>query len=634
MSQRRIGLVTLVSLTFLAISTAIRILLCAMTPKGAGLSFAFLLKVMATGLVFDLATLSYALLPVALYLLLVPRRFATQQWHHWLVRSLFTLFTAALIFDACAEYFFFDEFSTRFNFIAVDYLIYTNEVIGNIRESYPLTPIFIGIAIAALCTVLLLRRRLDQAASITFRGSYRLTGALLLIPAAISLAFINVSQSATSSNNFVNEISGNGIYNLIAAFRHNELSFTRFYRTLPEKQVLARLKTLVAERNNHYTNPDSDRFTRKIHGEGGAEKRLNLVVVVEESLSAEYLGTFGNKENLTPNLDRLAGESMLFTNLYATGTRTVRGLEALTLSIPPLPGTSIVKRPNNGGFRSWGEIMKNKGYDTRYIYAGYGYFDNMNAFFSGNGFSIVDRAAFAKEEITFTNIWGVCDEDLFKKTIREGDVSHAAGKPFFSMVMTTSNHRPYTYPAGKIDIPSKTGRNGGVKYADYAIGSFIAQASKKPWFKDTIFVFVADHCASSAGKSDIPIKKYEIPLLVYAPHHIKPVRMERLMSQIDVAPTILGLMNMNYESDFLGQDVLKDSGQAPRAFISTYQKLGYLTENQLLVLRPRKYAARYQVNRGSGESKPLPLEEHLLEDMLAYYQGGDYVYQHRLNRIR
>jgi len=202
------------------------------------------------------------------------------------------------------------------------------------------------------------------------------------------------------------------------------------------------------------------------------------------------------------------------------------------------------------------------------------------------------------------------------------------------MVMTTSNHRPFTYPDGRIDIPSKSGRNGGVKYADYAIGRFIAEASREPWFNDTIFVFVADHCAGSAGKTDIPVKKYEIPLLVYAPHHVKPGRMDRLMSQIDVAPTVLGMMNMSYDTDFLGRDALKDSGNAPRAFISTYQKLGYLTNDQLLVLGPRKYAAQYRVDRASGETRPLPLDDRLLDDMLAYYQGGDYLYQHKLNRIR
>ncbi|MDD2580625.1 MAG: LTA synthase family protein [Desulfuromonadaceae bacterium] len=627
------GLIGLVSLTFLSVSTAIRILLYLFTPKGAGLTLLLILKAALTGFVFDLATLSYALLPLALYLIIVPKRFACSRWHNWLVRLLFILFLAVLFFDGCAEYFFFDEFGTRFNFIAVDYLIYTREVIGNIKESYPLGPIFTGIGAAALALVWLLRKRIDQASGITFGGRYHRTGALLLLPSLVVLAFINVSQTAISTNNFANELAGNGIYNLVAAFRNNELSFSQFYRTAPEDKVLARLHTLVAERNNRYIAPDSGRLTRHITAEG-PEKRLNLIVVVEESLSAEYLGSFGNHDKLTPNLDRLAAKSLLFTNLYATGTRTIRGLEALSLSIPPLPGTSIVKRPDNGGFRSWGEILDAKGYDSKFIYAGHGYFDNMNAFFSANGFKIVDRTDFEKNEVTFDNIWGVCDEDLFRKTIREANASHAAGRPFFSMLMTTSNHRPFTYPEGKIDIPSKTGRSGGVKYADYAIGRLIAEAGREPWFKDTIFVIIADHCAGSAGKTDIPIKKYEIPMLVHSPQHIKPGRIDGLMSQIDVAPTLLGLMNMSYDTDFMGRDVLKDSGTEPRAFISTYQKLGYLTNDRLLVLGPRKYTAQYQADRLTGTLKPQPLDQTLLGDMLAYYQGADYIYRHRLNRIR
>lgn len=498
------GLISLVSLTFLVASTAIRILLFTMATKSADLQAPLILKTAITGLVFDLATLSYVLIPLALYLLAVPRSFTRKRWHIWLVRVLFTLYFAVLIFDGCAEYFFFDEFGTRFNFIAVDYLIYTNEVIGNIRESYPLVPIFSAIAAASFAIVWWLRTRLDNAANITFKGRHRLSGALLLIPSLATLAFINISQSNISTNNFANELAGNGIYNLVAAFRNNELSFSQFYRTAPDEQVLDRLHTLVAERNNSYIAPDPRRLTRHIKAEV-PEKRLNLIVVVEESLSAEYLGTFGNKKERTPNLDRLAASSLLFTRLYATGTRTVRGLEALTLSIPPLPGTSIVKRPDNCGFRSWGEILNSKGYDSKYIYAGYGYFDNMNVFFSGNGFKVVDRSDFGKDEVTFANIWGVCDEDLFRKTIREANASHANGRPFFSMVMTTSNHRPFTYPEGRIDIPAKTGRSGGVKYADYAIGRFIAKASREPWFKDTIIVIVADHCANSAGKTDIPV---------------------------------------------------------------------------------------------------------------------------------
>lgn len=629
--RRSFGIITLFSLIYLAIATVTRTMLLTMVPKGSGLTPPLVAKAYAAGLLFDVAALAYLLIPAALYLILAPRRLVEHRKHAWLVRAAFLVIIAALIFGAVAEYFFFEEFATRFNFIAVDYLIYTGEVIGNIRESYPLVPILGAILAAALILSRLLQGAIDRAAAITFSGRRRRLGAALLALPLAALLFVNISATAISANSYANELAGNGLYGLFAAFRNNELDFTRFYATRDNQQVMARLRDMVEERNNHFVAPPP-RMTRQITGEG-REKRLNVIVVVEESLSAEFLGAWGDTRGLSPNIDRLARESLVFSHLYASGTRTIRGLEALSLSIPPLPGTSIVKRPNNGGFRSWGEVMKEKGYDTRYIYAGYGYFDNMNAFFSANGFDIVDRNSFAQDEITFANIWGVCDEDLFRKTIRESRASFAAGRPFFSMVMTTSNHRPFTYPAGKIDIPSKTGRDGGVKYADYAIGRFLAEARKEPWFKDTVFVFVADHCASSAGKTDLPVKKYEIPLLVYAPHHVKPGRVDRMMAQIDVAPTVLGLLNMSYTTDFLGRDILKADSRPERAFISTYQKLGYIEGDRLLILSPQKGVGVVRFDRRNGATEPLPMDERLLQEALAWYQGANYIYKNRLNRI-
>ena len=629
--RRPLGIIGLFSLIYLVIATVTRTVLLLMIPSESGLTLPLVAKAYGVGLVFDAAALSYLLIPAALYLIFAPRRLTESKGHPAVVRTAFFVILYALIFGAIAEYFFFEEFSTRFNFIAVDYLVYTGEVIGNIRESYPLIPILSGICAAALATVYLLRNTIGRATAVTFGARRRRLGAMLLAAPLAALLLVNISGTAISANSYANELAGNGLYGLFAAFRNNELDFNRFYVSRDERQAMARLRSLVEERNNHYAAA-APRMTREITGEG-REKRLNVIVVVEESLSASFLGAFGNKNGLSPNIDRLARESLLFTHLYASGTRTVRGLEALTLSVPPLPGTSIVKRPDNGGFRSWGEIMKEKGYDTRYIYAGYGYFDNMNAFFSANGFNIVDRSNFAGNEITFANIWGVCDEDLFRKTIRESQKSYNAGRPFFSMVMTTSNHRPFTYPSGRIDIPSKTGRSGGVKYADYAIGKFIEEARKEPWFKDTVFVFVADHCGNSAGKTELPVKKYEIPLLIYSPNHIKPGVVDRMMAQIDVAPTVLGLLNTIYTTDFLGRDILKADNRTDRAFISTYQKLGYIEGDRLLTLGPQKEATLSRFDRRSGATTPLPMDRRLLDDALAWYQGANYIYKNRLNRI-
>ena len=203
--------------------------------------------------------------------------------------------------------------------------------------------------------------------------------------------------------------------------------------------------------------------------------------------------------------------------------------------------------------------------------------------FTGNGYDIVDKKSFTPEEITFANIWGVCDEDMANKAIKVMNEEAKTGKPFFNHWMTVSNHRPFTYPNDKIDIPGDAkSRDGGVKYTDYALRKFFEMASKQPWFKNTVFVILADHCASSAGKTELPVDKYRIPAMIYSPGFIQPQKYTNVMSQIDVMPTLFGLLHFNYQSKFYGQDVLKPDYK-PRALIATYQDLGLIKDNVLTI---------------------------------------------------
>jgi len=323
-----------------------------------------------------------------------------------------------------------------------------------------------------------------------------------------------------------------------------------------------------------------------------------------------------------------------FNNLYASGTRTVRGMEAVTLSVPPTPGSSIVKRPDSADMFSAGFVFKDKGYDNHFIYGEYGYFDNMNAFFGSNGFNVIDRASFTKEESTFGNVWGLCDGDVFNKTLKVADESYKNNKPFFNYIMTTSNHRPYTYPNGKIDIPSKTGREGAVKYTDYAIGEFIKKATTKPWFKNTVFIIVADHCASSAGKSELPLEKYKIPLIIYAPNIIKPQVISKMASQIDTIPTLLNQLGWKYKSKFYGQNILSNEFKE-RAFFGTYQKLGFMTDNHLSIIEPQNKYSEFEVIQKSTfdfDYKKVPTTEKNKVNIITVYQSASYLYDNKLNQ--
>ncbi|MEO7766017.1 MAG: LTA synthase family protein, partial [Ferruginibacter sp.] len=366
---------------------------------------------------------------------------------------------------------------------------------------------------------------------------------------------------------------------------------------------------------------------REIKSDGPPHK-WNVVLISVESLSGDYLKYFGGTENITPYLDSLIPKSIFFSNFYASGTRTVRGLEALSLSIPPTPGQSIVRRPNNEGLFSLGSVLKSKGYDVNYIYGGNSFFDNMGYFFSHNGYKVLDKRDIPEKFIHHTTAWGIDDEASFNFTLEQCDESFKKGRPFFNHIMTISNHRPYTYPDGRIDIPSAAqSMNGGVKYTDYAIHKFLADAAEKPWFNNTVFVIVSDHCSRSAGKTDLPVNRYHIPCFIYAPKLITPVNVQRLTSQIDLAPTLLGLLNLNYTSSFFGVDIFQTPVEKDRVFISTYQNLGYIRNGVLVILSPQKKVATYRPNFLTGAAKQIPDTDSVTNEAIAWYQGANYLFK-------
>ena len=496
------------------------------------------------------------------------------------------LYVLLIVFNAVSEYFFYNEFGVRYNFIAVDYLIYTNEVIGNIMESYPIVPLFtVIILIAVLITWLIFNKTKSSLLNLPNLSQKGVLLGVFMVMVSVSV-FIAPKISLNKGNTFQKEIAANGMVKFYEAFTNNTLDFFTFYPTIDEKK---------AERNM-LSALGTSTLKRNIVSENGEENYKNVVLISIESLSADFMKSYGNKDEITPYLDQLAQNSLLFTNIYATGNRTVRGLEALTLCIPPTAGESIIKREkeNKDKFTT-GSVFKSKGYTVKFLYGGYSYFDNMKDFFGGNGYEIVDRDNFKPEEISFANVWGVCDEDMAKKAVSEMNKDAKKGKPFFYHWMTVSNHRPFTYPEGKIDISGTSkSRNGGVKYTDYAIKKFFDMAEKQAWFKNTVFVIVADHCASSAGKTELPMDKYRIPAMIYSPGFVQPQEFHGLTSQIDVMPTLLGLLHFNYTSKFLGQDVFSKN-YVPRAYIATYQDLGFVKDDYLTVISPTKNIKQYQL---------------------------------------
>jgi phosphoglycerol transferase MdoB-like AlkP superfamily enzyme len=631
MKQSRFSLIFLLLGLFLTISFGIRTTLLLKSFTHLDLTFFALIKIYLVGAMYDLIAFSYYIAPFALYLILMPKKLFNTKIHKYFLWLIILAQIYAFIFAGVSEWFFWEEFGKRFNFIAVDYLVYTHEVINNILESYPV-PLLVSIVFIISLSVFYLLYKNSSSLQFAFLSQEKFLQRVkkgfifLLLPFVLFAVFNKQSISHITKNSYENELAKNGFYSLFSAFRNNTLDYNEFYKNEDIQAVMQKLYKL---------NGFNDTKEKTV-ATSGTIKKPNVILIMVESLSAEYLGAFGDTRGLTPHLDALSKKSLFFDNLYATGTRTVRGMEAVTLSLPPTPGRSIVKRPDNANMFSTGFIFKNKGYENKFIYAGHGYFDNMNSFFGNNGFKTVDRTDFNDSEVTFSNVWGVCDEDLLHKVLKESDKSYADKKPFFNFVMTTSNHRPFTYPNGKIDIPSHTGRDGGVKYTDFAINQFLQEAKQKPWFDNTLFVIIADHNGGSAGKTELPVWRYKIPFIVYAPKLIQAQTIHKVASQVDVMPTLFSLFHWNYKSMFYGNNILSKNF-VQRAFIGNYQKLGFLKDNKLTILEPNKSVNEFEVLNQtlySNQYKPIPVNKEDEQEAIAYYQSASYMYKHKLDRYK
>jgi len=586
------------------------------------------------GFFYDFGVALFLVTLFSIYLLFLP-----QKWTNALTNKIITygwLFLILLIsfFSFFAELTFWQEFESRFNFIAVDYLIYTYEVINNINESYPL-PLLIGgvLALVFLVMFVFAKRKVFVNAfqsRTPFRTRLMISGTLLILTILYPL-FVRNSFAEKGTNRYQNELSKAGIYSFFAAFKNNELDYNDFYTLLPKDKAFKVIRNELKEANSTFiANGNS---IKRVINNPGTEYKPNVIMITVESLSADFMEHFGNTQKLMPVLDSLATNNLLFTNMYATGTRTVRGMEALTLAAPPTPGSSVVRREGNEKLTTVGHIFEKAGYSRTFFYGGDGYFDNMNEYFGSNGFDITDRGRNIKlndsyetkrtiiedNQVHFENAWGISDEDLFAAVIRGADAEFKQGKPFYNFVMTTSNHRPFTFPAGKIKYASGSGREGAVRYTDYAIGEFLKNLSKKPWYKNTVIIIVADHCASSAGRNEIDINKYHIPCIILNLPQKGGQVMDKMCSQIDIYPTLFSLLGWKYESNLYGKNLFDPSYQ-PRAVLGTYQKLAYLKQDSLVILGPQEKTETFLYHKEKNEQIPAKLSKRVIDQAIANYQ--------------
>ena len=618
----RYALVFNLAAVFLLIGVVVRLVLWYRFGRPADVPLAQLPLLLGAGVMNDAVQTLYLLAPLATYVLLSTDRWYRSRANHVLLTIGSVVTVGLFLYLAVTEIYFFEEFDARFNLVAYDYLAYPNEVFTDIWQAYPVARVLAVAVVLAIGAGWVLRRRITVSAAVDTTFGARLRPYLPFVAAlALAVAYYPTDALSNSSNRVANEIAQNGYSSFFRAARTSDIEYSPWYESRSTADNLRTLEEQFHDDGGTFTNLDRGMVDRRFPGRSDGLGRLNVVVVSSESFGAEFSKLYGSTRDLTPEFDSYAQQGLWFSNTYASGTRTVRGLEAISASLPPIPTVSILRRPGNESITTWGEVMQRLGYHTSFLYGGYSYFDDMQGYFAGNGFQVIDRSDI--DHIRFENIWGVSDEDLFDKAIEHFNGEHARGRPFFSIIMTTSNHKPFTFRPGLEAHGIKEqggGRRAGVRYADYALGYFLREAAKQPWFDDTVFVVVADHGARVYGKADIPLKSYEIPLMIYSPKHIAPRRVDTLMTQIDIAPTVLGLLGMPYEAPFFGEDVLDHPNERRVALFSHNHDIAILQDNRLMVYGLGGGSTEFAYDRARDSFTPVPKNAALEALGIAYFQ--------------
>lgn len=324
--------------------------------------------------------------------------------------------------------------------------------------------------------------------------------------------------------------------------------------------------------------------------------------------------------------------------MYCSGTRSVRGIESVVTGFLPNPSESVVKLSNSQqGFYTLADAFGKQNYDTSFIYGGLSNFDNMASFFNGNGFNnIIDESDFDDDgkKHAFKGVWGYSDEDLASKA--NDYFSSLGDKPFFSLMFSTSNHDPFEFPNGRIELYDKNKNtvNNAMKYADYSIGKFFELAKKEKYFKNTIFIVIADHNTRTFGKSLVPIHKFHIPALIIAPNVKKGSTYDKMASQIDIPTTLLALSGITTNSPMPGRNLLKlpDSTKG-RTIMLFHETYAFKVDNEVIIINPNAAPLQFRVEKDSIFT-PVKLNEELAKDALAHIIASSNLYQKRKYKIK
>ena len=595
--------------------------------------------IFAQGFRFDLVLLALMMvIPATLTPLFCTHLIAFKYWRRFLLAYL----TLGFIFIAFMELStpsFINQYDSRPNYLFVEYLEHYKEVGGTLLAQYPLQLLLAAIVVPLTSWGFI---RLSRRLLVLDKPIHWLP-ALLLVP-LVFISFVAAGRStldhravnpatvAITSDHLVNDLALSSAYTLLYSIylSGKDEAGGVPYGKMPFDQVVKIVRQEMGVSAESFTDPALP--TRHLQQSTAPRaKPYNLIIVLEESLGAEFVGKLGGLP-LTPNIDKLAAEGIWFDNLYATGTRSVRGIEAVVTGFTPTPAISVVKQSKSQrDFFTLASYLKQYGYDTGFLYGGEGHFDNMRSFFMGNGFNyVIDQADYP--DTAFKATWGASDEDLF--SMADKKFSSYGDKPFFGLVFTSTNHSPFEFPDGRIELyePEKQTVNNAVKYADYAVGQFIAKAKKSNYWDNTLILVIADHNSRVYGPSLVPVDRFHIPGLILG-GPVKPDVIKTLASQIDMGPTLLSMMGISGETPMIGRDltVPENRNRVGRAIMQFDKVQAYMEGNDVVVLRqdlpPKMFTYHDKALVESSASNPPLIDKALAHSLFSQAAYAEQLYR-------
>ena len=586
-----------------------------------------IIKSFIMGVRFDIVISGYILiLPTLIFLTLeligIKSKSIKQFFFYWV----YILFTIAFTVST-ADIPYFNQFYDRFSVGAFEWMESYKIVISMIFQEPKYFLFIIPFILLEIVFYILLKKIFEQENETQKINFFLNTFVSLIFLAIVFLGIrgrieekspIRIGTAYFSNNSFLNKLGLNPSFTLIRSYLDSKDEDNCVVKFMDDKLAIEIVQKYLGITKAQYNSP----IARDVQPDKLLSAQPNVVLIIMESMSAAKMKRHGSAEELTPFLDSLSHNSIYFENIYTAGKHTFNGIFSTLFSFPALYRQHSMKTNNQYDGIST-SLLKN-GYSTTYFTTHDSQFDNIEGFLRSNNFqNVISQSDYPVSEVKTT--LGVPDDFMFRFSIPKINELAEKENPFFVTFMTTSDHSPFYVPE-YFQPKAKAIESQIVQYADWSLQQFIQLASKEAWFNNTIFVFVADHGAAINAKYDIPLNYFHTPLIIYAPEIFMANEVhEKIGSQIDVYPTIMGLIKQIYVNNTLGIDLLNEERKF--TIINDDDKVGILDTDYLCIMKNNGAKLELYKYKEQDKSNYFDQEQEKALEMADYAKSNMQVHQ-------